>query len=157
MDEQLTIAGQGVAKLSRARPTQWTAARRLVFLNHLSSTCSVKKSAEAADVTSDAAYWLRRREPAFAEAWAEALAQGYQQIEMQLLERALGHAAEHSGENARPFDPELGLRILQMRHAGTKPSRAAAQTRVTRAPIEQVEASLRKKLDALAKRLKEDL
>lgn len=156
MDEQATVSGGAHVTFRKPRVDQWTAAKRQIFLEHLLLTCSVTKSVAAVGMTMPGAHKLRSRDAAFAAAWAEALAQGYQQIEAQLLERALGNWGGNGSEDARPFDPELGLRVLQMRNAALKPHRADAHSRVTRAPIEQVEASLRRKLDALAKHLKED-
>ena len=59
------------------RRNGWTPSRRAKFLECLAATPNVLRACAAAGISREAAYRLRRRDPAFALAWADALRQGY--------------------------------------------------------------------------------
>lgn len=143
-------------QVRKARADGWTVARRNAFLDHLAMTCNVQDSALAVGMASEGAHRLRRRDAAFAEAWRAALEEGYEHIEGQLLARAIGQQAdpERRGDpSARPVDTETGFRLLAQRNRLGGSPRRGGPARVKRVPIEQLTASLKRKLDALAKRL----
>lgn len=143
-------------QIRKPRADQWTKAKRNAFLDHLAATCNVTHSSAKVGIATSNAYALRRRDAAFAEAWSAALEQGYEHIEAQLLARAIGQDADPLREgdpSAVPFDPEMGLRVMAARKGGMGTGRPRGPAGVKRVTITQVEASLRRKLDALAKRL----
>lgn len=174
MDETITgCAGRSVQR--RTIPAKgWTKARRQLFLDTLAATCNVRRSIEAAGMTSSGAYQLRRRDPDFAALWNEALAIGYQRLEEALLERALGSVNDiaigidaddeggtivpGSGFSARRLgsaDVQLALSLLNRHRAaaewGGKASTGRGRARST---PEEIDARLTRQLDSLAKRLK---
>jgi hypothetical protein len=56
----------------------WTPARRAKFLECLAAAPNVRRACAAVGLSREAAYRLRRRDPAFAVAWAEAHRRGYE-------------------------------------------------------------------------------
>lgn len=68
-------------KIDAATPARrrngWTPTRRAKFLECLAAKPNVLRACAAAGISREAAYRLRRRDPAFALAWADALRQGY--------------------------------------------------------------------------------
>jgi hypothetical protein len=102
---------------------RWTKAMRAVFLDHLAATCNVKQAAWAIGVEPCSVYLLRRREPAFADAWGEALALGYEMLETQLVGHALaggdpdGVLDNGADTRAGPITVELALKLLTL-HRG---------------------------------------
>ena len=56
------------------RHHEWTAVRMVAFLRELAATLSVSRAARSVGMSRQSAYKLRRRLPAFAEAWDGALA-----------------------------------------------------------------------------------
>jgi hypothetical protein len=74
---------------------RWNGQRRSLFLAALTDTANVRKSAAAAGMSLTAAYDLKRRDPAFAQAWREALEIGYSEVELALLRQSL-HGSERT-------------------------------------------------------------
>lgn len=139
-----------------AAQDRWTKTKREAFLDYLAATCNVVHSARHVGVATNTAHGWRRRDPAFALAWSAALEQGYEFLEAKLLAMALGDDPERvrAGDpEAVPFNPEMALRMLASRK-GMNKTGPRGRASVKRVPIAQVEASLRRKLDALEKRLK---
>ena len=56
----------------------WTAARRVKFLECLAATRNVSRACAAAGLSREAAYRLRRRDPALADAWRTAWDLGHE-------------------------------------------------------------------------------
>ncbi|MEG3176636.1 hypothetical protein U1872_10380 [Sphingomonas sp. RB3P16] len=143
-------------QLRRENPRGWTAAKRNAFLDHLAVTSNVTHAAQSVGMSTVAAHTLRRRDAGFAEAWQKALDDGYAHLEAAVLAQAIGQQAdpERSGDpEARPVDIELALRMLAARKGGAGSGQPRGPASVKRVPIEQVTAALKRKLDALAKRL----
>lgn len=158
MDDELRATTAGRVQVRRVRSDGWTKRRREAFLDMLAATCNVTRAAEAAGISTKSARRLRRREASFAASWDLALEEGYLQIEADLLARALGGGTviEPDVDRAQiaPPDPELGLRLLSQRRAGAaKPGNGRRIYK--QVPIEEVEAILTRRLDALAKKSKE--
>lgn len=129
---------EGYTAFAKKTWVRWTKKMRATFLDHLAATCNVKQAAEAIGVEPCSVYLLRRREPAFADAWGEALALGYEMLETQLVGHALAggdpngvldNAAE---TRAGPISVELALKLLTLhrdregkpRRGGPKPKYA---------------------------------
>ena len=141
----------------RALRTSLTKAQRIVFLDHLAATANVKRSAEAVGRKAPTLYGMKQRDPEFAAAWQVALEAGYARIEEELLAHALGDATtdyvpgESEVESARPFDPNLALKLLSQRDA-RRPRRFHGPS-YSRAPAAEARKELTRLLDGLAKRL----
>jgi len=87
-----TIKGKAAAGGKPARRkggARWNGRRRDLFLAALTETANVRRSAKTAGMSLAAAYDLKRRDPAFAQAWKEALEIGYSEVEMALLRETL--------------------------------------------------------------------
>jgi hypothetical protein len=78
-----------VAQRRAVRRDGWTKARRETFLAALMQTCNIAHATRTAGMRPNAAYELRRRDPAFAGLLAEALRTGYERLEGALLGHAL--------------------------------------------------------------------
>ncbi|MBJ6122728.1 hypothetical protein [Sphingomonas mollis] len=114
------------------------AVRRQRFLEVLAATANVTRSAVEAGVEARACYRLRQRDAGFAAAWEAALDEGYVRLEASLLATAMGTGEEEA------IDRKLALEVLARRAAGR--GRASMTRQV---PIEEVESTLIRKLDAL--------
>lgn len=151
------------------RKDSLTRAKRPAFLTELEASCNVRRACAAVGVGKDAAYNLRRRDPAFAAAWTAALEQGCENLRALMLSRAMGTAdAELIADNApaadrpiaepQPMSDEMRLKVLQICRAAAEgrqgqsswPARRIGRT------AEQVFASLTAKLDRVEKRMKRD-
>lgn len=89
--EMMVMSGQDRApQMRRARADGWSAARAKVFFEHLSATCNVKFAADMAGMSHSGAYYRRRTDAVFREAWQDALEAGYARLEAMLIARAGG-------------------------------------------------------------------
>lgn len=75
-----------VRPATRKRPT--IAARRLKFLNHLSKTANVSRSARLAGVSTSALYQHRATNPGFARQWDDAIGAALDELEQAVIDRA---------------------------------------------------------------------
>lgn len=166
---------------ARVRKDGWTKQRRQLFLDALAGTCNVRIAVEAAGLNPTSAYALRRRDPVFAALWRDALTIGYERLEEALLAHALegvnalalraegdfqlpelvadparvpqpGSGASASATR-QAVDVELALLLLNRHRANAEGAGTPAGTR-RRASSEETDAALRKKLDAMARRLR---
>lgn len=158
----------GIVKSARGpqrrapRKGGWTLEKRTAFLDHLAATCNVSLSVKAVGMTDKGVRELRKRDPVFAQLWTDALEAGYDVLKTELLREAIGGSIENpasvdatraSVPPGTGFNPDLALRILAQRDgAGARP-RAGGRPVTKRVPIEEVEAVLTKRLDAIARRL----
>ncbi|WP_267249387.1 hypothetical protein [Sphingobium sp. JS3065] len=81
-------AGSG-AQMRAQRKDAWTAELRARFLETLALTCNVSEAARAAEKNLSSAYYLKRRDPAFARAWKQALSVGHEELKALMLRQAL--------------------------------------------------------------------
>ena len=142
------------------------------FFAALAQTCNVTHAAAVAGIDPSWAYQCRRTRPEFAESWRQALILGYERLEEELLRLTLASLAGtgdgtpllDENETLRPGsglprkangapDMQLALTLLN-RHRATVEGTGKAAMAGRRATPEETDALLRKKLDALAKRLK---
>lgn len=105
------------------------------FLNHLSATANVARSAEAAGLFVAGAYRLRQRDPQFRERWHLALCDGVARVEALLIEGAAALAEvprTPDGEIDRLalklYNPERALVALKV-HGPTARGEASAPRR----------------------------
>lgn len=151
--------------LKRApRKDSWTKTKRATFLGMLEATCNVTVAARSVGLSDRSARALRKRDGEFAALWAEVLENGYERLQNALVACALGQIP--NGDNpmveeiavpaeVRPFDPQLALQVLKLRHDRLSAGRAGRGNgrgvRPARTQSE-VDAALLKRLDALAAR-----
>lgn len=149
--------GEHMGKTGR-RWVRWSKTRRRAFLDHLAATCNIKEAAEAIGVDPYSVYYLRRRDPAFAEEWLEALTLGYQMLETRLVGHALagkGVTDKLERDGLEAIDTHLGLTLLAAHRNGLAGKPARGGPRPGRATEEETNAALMKKLDAVEKRMRE--
>lgn len=91
-DRDIGLAGEDCA--AEPRHDGWTAARKARFLDLLAHRGNVRAACAAVGMSAEAAYRLRRREPAFARAWAGALLLARGVAEQALADRALDGVSE---------------------------------------------------------------
>ena len=144
--------------VSGRRKVRWNKGLRRRFLDHLAATCNVKEAAETIGVDPYSVYYLRRRDPSFAEQWGEALTLGYQMLETRLVGHCLAGKGvtdklERGGLEA--IDTHLGLTLLASHRNALAGKPARGGPRPGRATEEETNAALLKKLDAVEKRMRE--
>lgn len=166
---QSCARGKGVTRrqLRRVRKDGWTDVRRALFLQVLAATCNVREACRAAGLHFSGAYDLRRRDPAFADAWADAIEQSYSELEMRLLRDCLNGAArvevirEGHGPMARVKSTKtvtavphaIALRLLQAHRATAEARRAQVQAaRHARPDDPDVVARMKAEMDAMVER-----
>jgi hypothetical protein len=185
MDRGSTVAGGNRRRVQvrQARRGGWTKAERQRFLDALAATCNVTASCAAAGLSTNGAYKLRKRDPAFAALWIEAIAIGYERLEEAMLRYALGTVnalainpdrpgpldgvsdgsgkGEDSGGGlqigaVRVGDLQVALQLLHRYAETAKNGGSMAQRTVAAASAAETDAYLRQKLDSLAKRMHPD-
>lgn len=166
---QSCARGKGVTRrqLRRVRKDGWTDARRALFLQVLAATCNVREGCRATGLHFSSAYDLRRRDPAFAEAWDDAIEQSYSELEMRMLRDCLNGAVrvevirEGHGPLARVKSTRtvtavphaIALRLLQAHRATAEARRAArAQPQGGRPDDPDVVARMKAEMDAMVAR-----
>jgi hypothetical protein len=157
----------------RYRHDGWTAGAQRHFLQALGDTGCVRDACRAAGRSSTSAYRLRARSAEFAASWDRALEMAATVLEQVAFARAVigveepvWHYGKLVGTRRRYSDALLRLLIqrgdLRAGHtmsadekiaAAKEMARAAGGLFTTRARSEEVDASLRHKLDMVAKRL----
>ncbi|HEU4959877.1 MAG TPA: hypothetical protein VFT56_05670 [Sphingomonas sp.] len=176
------VAGSNGRKLQKrsARRDGWTKAKRARFLDVFATTCNVRAAAAAVGMSDRSVRALRHRDAQFAVLYDEALQDGYRRLEAELLARALGQQPEDenpfddeadavgAGDDENPgaaqrrplappppFDPQMAIKVLQLRNAETAARSRERRGRVfVRATQEETDAALMKKLDAVERQLK---
>ena len=142
----------------RTVPNRWSNARRDAFLDHLAATCSVTAACRAIESPASSVYYIRRTDPAFAEAWRAALLTGYDRLEGMLLARAGAATADaEAAIEDGSFDADMAIRLLALHDTRLKNAAANAakpQNRVRRATPEETDAAILKQLAALDRRMK---
>jgi hypothetical protein len=173
------VAGSNGRRLQKrsARKDGWTKTKRARFLDEFAATCNVRMAAARVGMSDRSVRALRRRDAQFAVLYDEALEDGYRRLEAELLARTLGQQPEDENPFDRdeptgddenpspderrpvppppPFDPQMALKVLQLRNRETAARAHHLRGRVfVRATQEETDAALMKKLDALERRLK---
>jgi hypothetical protein len=158
------VAGSNGRKLQvrAARHDGWTKARRILFIDTFAATCNTTLAAKACGMSDRSVRELKKRDPHFAMLCDEALQEGYERLEAELLARTLGHqigdenpSADELGQGDKPaFDPQLAIKVLQMRDAAAKARSSDRRGRIfVRATQEETDAALERKLAAVERRL----
>ncbi len=99
----------------------WSLKQQTLFLAALAENANVKASAEMAGKSASAAYGLRKRDPAFGQAWKDAIEQALDLLEAQIIARA-GDGVEkdyfYQGETHgkfREYSDQLAMFLLRAR------------------------------------------
>ncbi|VVT00296.1 conserved hypothetical protein [Sphingomonas sp. EC-HK361] len=150
------VIAEGFSAFEGRKWVRWTKKMREAFLDHLAATCNVQASAAFIGVDPVCVYALRRREPAFADAWGVALALGYEMLETRLVGHAL--AGETGTEltcgadtKSGPINVDLAVRMLTAhRDATGKPKRGGPRRQF--AESDDTDAALMKKLTQIEAR-----
>lgn len=172
--------GSGLIANLRVRHDGWTPARQRTFLRALSETGCVRDACARAGISNTSAYRMKKRSAPFARAWDRALAKAMPTIEQAAYERAVIGWEEpivQGGKvvaSKRRYSDSLLRLLLQRGFTGDgtaqanaagdgaatswppKPGQSRGTRTVIRATQEEVDAALRKKLDALGRRLKRE-
>lgn len=161
-----SIAGTNGCVAQRRKPRRdgWTSKKRGIFLDHLETSCNIRRSVEAAGMTDDTARALRRRDPEFAAAWAEALEIGCERLRAELIARALQRSGdgltpamdERDGVDRVPMDDSTRIRVLQICRASAEGRNGRSRAQPLARTSEDVFASIAHKLDRLEQKLKTD-
>lgn len=153
-------SGKDGPQLIASTGARWTDAAESLFLDQLASSCNVTLSAAASGFSKEALYRRRRSDPDFAQAWQAALEQGYVRLEMMLIEGATATRAERHDRADLPF-PDMTVReaivILQLHRASVRGDgmTRGAGWRARPRRLEEVRASILKKLEAFANHIPE--
>lgn len=151
------VGAKGYIQRRRPAKNGWSVAKRALFLDMLAATCNVTEAARAAGMTVSGARSLRSRDAEFALLWAEAFLAGEERLREELIGAALGQVSSGynpSGERVMvenaPFNPELAIKVLQMRSGGGSGRRRRTSTCPSQA---EVDAALLAQLDRLGRSL----
>jgi hypothetical protein len=136
----------------RKKHARWSRLKRQIFLDHLAATCNVSASSVAAGMSPKAAYSLRRKDPAFVQAWEEAVLEGYALLETALAAHALGGGG--TDRRIQTAGGELhvddALRILTM-HRNSMAGKWRGGRKLTVATREETDKAILEKLAAMEK------
>jgi len=153
--EMLPVGGgNGKPHMRKATRGSWTKAKEGEFLSVLAETCNVVRACEAVGMSTQSAYWRRRRNAAFRAAWMETLAAAYQRLELVLIERTLNGTEKvmqrHDGteDRMREYPNSLGLALLKLHRSSAEP----VQRQVAVEDGDEARERLLKKLLRLKKR-----
>jgi hypothetical protein len=136
------------------RRTRWTKERKAIFLEELGRNCNISAAERAAEVTPGSAWYERRIDPEFAEAWDAAYQHGYIILEQRLMELSLKQlkpdGAADAVQDSGHIDPSLAMRLLAAHQSRFAKTGSAAPTRTL--SDAEVNAQILKQLLALRKR-----
>lgn len=136
-----------MTQANSARDTSTNKGRRINtrwrdrFLENLSQTSNVTKSAEAAGVKPSAAYCARTNEPEFAERWLAALWEGYAHLELEVLRRL--REGEQKTPDGEKYDFANAIRLL----SAHRDNAAQAQAKQHNVSAAEVRASIDRKVE----------
>lgn len=128
----------GRVQVRRVRRDGWTKKRRQLFLDRLAATCCVGEALEATGMGASSLHRLRKRDPAFAEAWEDALTGHFDEVELGLLRYAKECLAGHGADNPDALkearartaaNPSFALDLLKIRRQGDARVAAGAPRR----------------------------
>jgi len=123
---------------------------RTRFLDHLSESSNVTRSAEHAGIEISRVYRLRRAQPDFARAWQVALTEGYSHLEMEVLRR-LREGDFKTGDGEK-FDFASAIRLL----AAHRDCATTGQSRERDVSAAEVRASIDRKIEEIRRRMNKD-
>lgn len=158
-EKRVVRCSDGRLRQCKARRTGWTAKRRGLFLEHLAATSNVTASAREAGMHVRGAFYLRERDPQFADDWDSALRTADARLTGKLVVYAetRGKTQARDGDEADElagFDPQLALQMLALhrdRLGGRQRRRGGPRPRI--ASRDEVEAAVLKLLKKIEKRI----
>ena len=131
---------------------RWSDEAEAVFLDGLSASCNVTRSAAAAGFSTAAIYSRARRDPAFKQRWGVALAHGYHRLEALLLQRAAEALEGYAPDPDLPVPPvsfKDAMAILKMHHATVAGDGKRRGSVARPRSLEEVHRSILTKLEAI--------
>lgn len=141
------------AQIARARVKQWSPRAEATFLRRLGETCNVKAACAAAGLSVPGAYAHRRRWDDFARRWDEVLDEGMIRLELALMERfgnPLSDPEAPLDTPIREMTTSEALYMLEMhKRRVARELNAPGRRRRGPPPIEQVRASIQRKVEAI--------
>ncbi|MBC2778327.1 hypothetical protein [Parasphingopyxis marina] len=149
----------GRAQLRAVRHDGWTEKRREIFLETLAATCNITAAAAEAGKTAKTARDLRKRDPAFRQAWDEAIAIAYERLELVMLDRAINGTqkpivrGDKEVATMTHYSDAAGLRLLQA-HRETALRHRDGDGRAC--DPEEAFEELKRRLDEMHRRLKRE-
>ncbi len=135
-----------VTKSAGATDRYW----RIRFLDHLTESSNVTRSAHHAGIDPSRVYRLRRAEPDFARQWQTALSEGYAHLEMEVLRRL--REGDFKTRDGDKFDFANAIRLL-VAHRDTA---AGGQARERDVSAAEVRASIDRKIEDIRRRMAKD-
>lgn len=148
----------GQAQEAKPRGKAWSQAREAAFLETLAAECHVGQAAAAARMSKAGCYLRRKTRPEFARAWDDAIEEARQALAIKLLRQAANGTragANNSGEAviAGPDEdraiPDTALALGMLKLYATKAGKQTETPRHEEPPIEEVRASILRKIDAI--------
>lgn len=130
----------------------WSEKAEQIFLDHLAATCNVRASADAAGFSNVAVYRRRRKWPGFAERWDAALVQGYSRLEAVMLANAADTMEGLPPDPDVPIPPMSvadALNLLRLHRAAVKGGPAQDYKHRKKRSLDEVRASIVRKLEAI--------
>lgn len=136
-------------KLVRASPDRWSAKAEATFLAELRRTGCVRWAAAACGLSTTALYNRRRTYPEFAALWAAAEAEAKARIPALLSAATIASLdPEVEGEDLPKVNVDQAIAIARLKCGDGAAGRRRRGARPER-PIEEVRASIMRKLDAI--------
>jgi len=142
-------------QIARSRVKQWSPRVEQRFLRALASCCNVKAACAEVGMTAASAYGHRHRWAEFAQRWDAAIETGYARIEGALIEKAsnlfseteLTQDLEITGMTVDHAIHLLHMHKRAVKGIGERPG----QQHSRRIDMEKVRASIRRKIEAIAR------
>lgn len=117
------------------------------FVDHLSISSNVTRSAEQAGISLSRAYRVRRTDPDFARQWQAALADGYLHLEMEVVRRL--REGDFEAGDGQKFDFANAIRLL----AAHRDAASGSQARERDVSAAEVRASIDRKIEEIRRRM----
>lgn len=157
----MTLSAGSRPKMRQASAREWNKNKEQDFFAALGASCNVRFAADAAGVSTSAAYRRRQTDAEFRARWAAAVHEGYVRLELALLERALigsGEApdcaqAGGAGEaSLRALPPSVLLAMIKM-HRDVAREGAPGQSSDGEEQAGELRERIADKLDRLRRQL----
>lgn len=152
---RLVLSGGKAPRLRKPRKTDWTVAKRDVFIATLAATCNIQESCRVARVSDTTVYKKREICAEFRALWLGALRTAYARLELMLLERGMNGTvktvtrADGSIDRTHEYPNHIALQLLRMH----KDTVAAAEEEHDPDEIEAARRRIVRKLAAVRRRI----
>lgn len=153
--DELVIRGcKGrLSQVQRAKPGHWTPRLEARFLGMIQKNCNVKAACKALGVSTQSAYYRRKRWPAFDRRWEEAIRIGVVDLEYAQVEQGCNFLEGVEPDADAIVEPVSMLQAIQLLGRYKNSSHAERRHRNWRyrpRELEEVRDSILRKLEAIA-------